>query len=100
MTTHARLAEGWGHDAPVLLSVIATQTRRIRLGTGVLNIWGRSAAGPAMLARSLDAVSGRRFVLARPARDRGGGRRPRGTGPGGREARGAGRGAHLARRRR
>jgi alkanesulfonate monooxygenase SsuD/methylene tetrahydromethanopterin reductase-like flavin-dependent oxidoreductase (luciferase family) len=57
------LAEGWGHDAAVLLAVIAGRTRRIRLGTGVLNIWGRSAAGIAMLASSLDAVSGGRFVL-------------------------------------
>jgi alkanesulfonate monooxygenase SsuD/methylene tetrahydromethanopterin reductase-like flavin-dependent oxidoreductase (luciferase family) len=57
------LAEGWGHDAPVLLATIAARTRRIRLGTGVLNVWGRSAAGIAMLASSLDAVSGGRFVL-------------------------------------
>jgi alkanesulfonate monooxygenase SsuD/methylene tetrahydromethanopterin reductase-like flavin-dependent oxidoreductase (luciferase family) len=57
------LAEGWGHDAPVLLGTIAMRTRRIRLGTGVLNIWGRSPAGIAMVASSLDAVSGGRFVL-------------------------------------
>jgi alkanesulfonate monooxygenase SsuD/methylene tetrahydromethanopterin reductase-like flavin-dependent oxidoreductase (luciferase family) len=57
------LAEGWGHDAPVLLGVIAARTRRIRIGTGVLNVWGRSPAHVAMLAQSLDAVSGGRFVL-------------------------------------
>jgi alkanesulfonate monooxygenase SsuD/methylene tetrahydromethanopterin reductase-like flavin-dependent oxidoreductase (luciferase family) len=57
------LAEGWGHDAPVLLGTIAARTSRIRLGTGVLNVWGRSPAGIAMLAASLDAVSGGRFVL-------------------------------------
>jgi alkanesulfonate monooxygenase SsuD/methylene tetrahydromethanopterin reductase-like flavin-dependent oxidoreductase (luciferase family) len=57
------LAEGWGHDAPVLLGTIAARTDRIRLGTGVLNVWGRSPAGIAMLASSLDAVSGGRFVL-------------------------------------
>ena len=57
------LAEGWGHDAPVLLGAAAARTRRIRLGTGVLNVWGRSAAGIAMLATSIDAVSGGRFVL-------------------------------------
>jgi len=57
------LAEGWGHDASVLLAAIAGRTRRIRLGTGVLNIWGRSPAAIAMLATSLDAVSGGRFVL-------------------------------------
>jgi alkanesulfonate monooxygenase SsuD/methylene tetrahydromethanopterin reductase-like flavin-dependent oxidoreductase (luciferase family) len=57
------VAEGWGHDAGVLLAEVATATSRIRLGTGVLNVWGRSAASIAMLARSLDAVSGGRFEL-------------------------------------
>jgi alkanesulfonate monooxygenase SsuD/methylene tetrahydromethanopterin reductase-like flavin-dependent oxidoreductase (luciferase family) len=57
------LAEGWGHDATALLGAIAVRTHRIRLGTGVLNVWGRSAAGVAMLAASLDALSGGRFVL-------------------------------------
>jgi len=57
------LAEGWGHDAGALLGAIAARTERIRLGTGVLNVWGRSPAAIAMLATSLDAVSGGRFVL-------------------------------------
>jgi alkanesulfonate monooxygenase SsuD/methylene tetrahydromethanopterin reductase-like flavin-dependent oxidoreductase (luciferase family) len=57
------LAEGWGHDAGVLLAEVALATRRIRLGTGVVNVWGRSAASLAMLARGLDAVSGGRFAL-------------------------------------
>jgi len=57
------LAEGWGHDAGVLLAEIATRTSRITLGTGVLNVWGRSPATIAMLATSLAEVSGGRFVL-------------------------------------
>lgn len=57
------LAEGWGHDAAVLLTEIATRTERIRLGTGVLNVWGRSAASIAMLAAGLDEASGGRFDL-------------------------------------
>lgn len=57
------LAEAWGHDAGVLLAEVALATRRIRLGTSVLNVWGRSAASLAMLARGLDAVSGGRFSL-------------------------------------
>jgi alkanesulfonate monooxygenase SsuD/methylene tetrahydromethanopterin reductase-like flavin-dependent oxidoreductase (luciferase family) len=57
------LAEGWGHDAPALLGAVAARTSSIRLGTGVLNVWGRSPATIAMLAHSLDAVSGGRFVL-------------------------------------
>lgn len=57
------LAEGWGYDAGVLLAEVATRTHTIRIGTGILNIWGRSAAGVAMLAASLAAVSDGRFVL-------------------------------------
>ena len=57
------LAEGWGHDASVLLAEVATRTSRIRIGTGVLNIWGRSAAQIAMLATSLHEISEGRFVL-------------------------------------
>jgi alkanesulfonate monooxygenase SsuD/methylene tetrahydromethanopterin reductase-like flavin-dependent oxidoreductase (luciferase family) len=57
------LAEGWGHDASVLLTEVATRTSRIEIGTGVLNTWGRSAAQIAMLATSLHEVSGGRFVL-------------------------------------
>jgi alkanesulfonate monooxygenase SsuD/methylene tetrahydromethanopterin reductase-like flavin-dependent oxidoreductase (luciferase family) len=57
------VAEGWGHDAGVLLSEIATRTSRITLGTGILNVWGRTAAGIAMLATSLAQVSSDRFVL-------------------------------------
>ena len=57
------LAEGWGHDASALLGAIVARTRRIRVGTGVVNIWGRTTAGIAMLAASLDALSEGRFVL-------------------------------------
>jgi alkanesulfonate monooxygenase SsuD/methylene tetrahydromethanopterin reductase-like flavin-dependent oxidoreductase (luciferase family) len=57
------VAEGWGHDAAVLLAEIATRTERIRIGTGVLNVWGRSAGTLAMLATSLDELSGGRFDL-------------------------------------
>ena len=57
------VAEGWGHDAGVLLAEIATRTKRITLGTGVLNVWGRTPAGIAMLATSLAMVSSGRFVL-------------------------------------
>jgi alkanesulfonate monooxygenase SsuD/methylene tetrahydromethanopterin reductase-like flavin-dependent oxidoreductase (luciferase family) len=57
------VAEGWGHDASVLLAEIALRTTRIQLGTGVLNVWGRSAATIAMLATSLAGMSDGRFVL-------------------------------------
>lgn len=57
------LAEGWGHDAGVLLADVAARTHTIQIATGVINIWGRSAAGVAMLATSLASVSGGRFIL-------------------------------------
>jgi alkanesulfonate monooxygenase SsuD/methylene tetrahydromethanopterin reductase-like flavin-dependent oxidoreductase (luciferase family) len=57
------LAEGWGHDAGVLLAEVAARTSRIRIGTGVLNVWGRSPTTIAMLATSLDEVSDGRFTL-------------------------------------
>jgi alkanesulfonate monooxygenase SsuD/methylene tetrahydromethanopterin reductase-like flavin-dependent oxidoreductase (luciferase family) len=58
-----QLAEGWGYDAAVLLAEVATRTSRIGLGTGVLNVWGRSPAAIAMLAAGLAEVSGGRFSL-------------------------------------
>jgi hypothetical protein len=61
------VAEGWGYDAGVLLAEIATRTSRIELGTGVLNVWGRSPASIAMLASGLHAVV-RRPVHPRPRR--------------------------------
>jgi alkanesulfonate monooxygenase SsuD/methylene tetrahydromethanopterin reductase-like flavin-dependent oxidoreductase (luciferase family) len=57
------LAEGWGRDVSVLLAEAALRTSRIQLGTGVLNVWGRSPGTIAMLAASLDELSGGRFVL-------------------------------------
>jgi alkanesulfonate monooxygenase SsuD/methylene tetrahydromethanopterin reductase-like flavin-dependent oxidoreductase (luciferase family) len=57
------VAEGWGHDAGVLLAEVATRTRRITIGTGILNVWGRTAASVAMLAASMAEVSAGRFVL-------------------------------------
>ena len=61
--TAFHVAEGWGYDAGVLLAEIATRTSRIELGTGVLNVWGRSPASIAMLAAGLAEVSGGRFTL-------------------------------------
>ncbi len=47
----------------MLLAEVATRTSRIRIGTGVLNVWGRSAAQIAMLATSLHEISDGRFIL-------------------------------------
>jgi alkanesulfonate monooxygenase SsuD/methylene tetrahydromethanopterin reductase-like flavin-dependent oxidoreductase (luciferase family) len=57
------LPEGWAYDSTVLLAELATCTRRIQLGSGILGIWGRTAATMAMAAATLHAVSGGRFIL-------------------------------------
>jgi alkanesulfonate monooxygenase SsuD/methylene tetrahydromethanopterin reductase-like flavin-dependent oxidoreductase (luciferase family) len=57
------VGEAWGHDASVVLAEVAMRTTRIRIGTGVLNVWGRSAATIAMLGTSLDELSDGRFLL-------------------------------------
>jgi alkanesulfonate monooxygenase SsuD/methylene tetrahydromethanopterin reductase-like flavin-dependent oxidoreductase (luciferase family) len=56
-------AEGWTHDAPVLLTRIAALTSQIGLATGVLPVWSRSPAAIAMAATSLQRASGGRFAL-------------------------------------
>lgn len=57
------LTETWAHDTTVLLGEIAARTHRIALGTGVLGVWGRSAATVAMAAATLHDISGGRFTL-------------------------------------
>ena len=56
-------AEGWTHDAVVVLTRIAGVTTRIGLATGVLPVWSRTPAAIAMAAASLQRASGGRFEL-------------------------------------
>ena len=56
-------AEAWGSDAVTPLAFIAAQTKKIRLGTGIMQLPGRSPANTAMTAMTLDALSGGRFIL-------------------------------------
>jgi len=55
--------ETWAYDASILLAETATRTQRITLGSGILGVWSRSAGALAMMAASLHALSGGRFVL-------------------------------------
>ncbi len=50
-------------SAPVLVTAIATATERIELGIGVLNPYTIDPSEIAMLAATLDEVSGGRFLL-------------------------------------
>jgi F420-dependent oxidoreductase-like protein len=56
-------AEAYGSDAVTVLAWLAGQTSTIRLGTGIAQIPGRSAAMTAMTAATLDQVSGGRMIL-------------------------------------
>ena len=57
------LPEGGGRDSLTSLSAIATATQRVRLGTGILPVFARTAVNTAMGAAGMAAVSGNRFVL-------------------------------------
>jgi F420-dependent oxidoreductase-like protein len=56
-------AEAWGSDAATPLAWVAAQTKTIKLGTGIMQLPGRSPANTAMTAMTLDALSGGRFIL-------------------------------------
>jgi len=47
------LPETWAYDTTVLLAEAAVKTSRIRLGTGIIGVWNRSAATIAMAAATL-----------------------------------------------
>src|SRR3954464_3409861 len=56
-------AEAYGSDAATPLAWLAGQTSTIRLGSGILQMPGRSAAMTPMTAATLDTISGGRFIL-------------------------------------
>jgi alkanesulfonate monooxygenase SsuD/methylene tetrahydromethanopterin reductase-like flavin-dependent oxidoreductase (luciferase family) len=55
--------EGWGLDSTLVLTEIALRTRRLRLISGVLSVWGRTPATLAMTAATLDQIACGRYVL-------------------------------------
>src|SRR5262245_53843954 len=57
------LPEAWGYEVFSLLTEIAVHTKRIRLGTGIINVFSRSPGLIAMHAATLDEISDGRFVL-------------------------------------
>lgn len=56
-------AEAWGADAVSPLAWIAAQTTKIKLGTGIMQLPGRSPANTAMTAMTMDQLSKGRFIL-------------------------------------
>lgn len=57
------VGESWGHEAFTLLSHMAAVTERIRLGTGIVNVFSRSPALVAQTIASLDELSEGRAIL-------------------------------------
>jgi F420-dependent oxidoreductase-like protein len=56
-------AEAYGSDAVVPLAWIGALTKKIKLGTGIMQMPARTPAATAMTAMTLDALSGGRFIL-------------------------------------
>ena len=56
-------SEAWGSDAVSPAAWILALTRRIRVGTAIMQMPARSPSSTAMTAMTLDAMSGGRFML-------------------------------------
>jgi F420-dependent oxidoreductase-like protein len=56
-------AEAWGTDAVTVLAWLAATTSRIKIGSAVLQMAGRTPANTAMTAATLDLMSGGRLLL-------------------------------------
>jgi F420-dependent oxidoreductase-like protein len=57
-------AEAYGSDAVTPLAYLAAVTRRIRLGTGIMQLAARTPAAAAMAVATLDALAGGDRVIA------------------------------------
>jgi F420-dependent oxidoreductase-like protein len=57
------VAEAWGTDAVSVLGWLAARTERIKLGSAIMQIPGRTPTNTAMTAATLDLLSGGRFLL-------------------------------------
>jgi F420-dependent oxidoreductase-like protein len=57
------VAEAWGQDAVSVLGHLSAVTERVGLGSGLMQIPGRTPAMTAMTAATLDVLSGGRFRL-------------------------------------
>jgi alkanesulfonate monooxygenase SsuD/methylene tetrahydromethanopterin reductase-like flavin-dependent oxidoreductase (luciferase family) len=55
--------EGWGYEVFGLLAEMAVKTKRIKLGTGIVNTFSRTPGLIAQSAATLDEISGGRLLL-------------------------------------
>jgi alkanesulfonate monooxygenase SsuD/methylene tetrahydromethanopterin reductase-like flavin-dependent oxidoreductase (luciferase family) len=57
------LPEGWAYEIFSLLAEMAVKTKRIKLGTAIVNVYSRSPGLIAMSSATIDEISEGRFVL-------------------------------------
>ena len=57
------IPEAWGRDAFTLLSLLAYETDRIRLGTGIVNVYSRTPSALAQHFATLDELSEGRMLI-------------------------------------
>ena len=57
------MPEAYGSDAISILAALAVKTTRIRIGTGIINVFSRTPALIAQTAATMDLISGGRFIL-------------------------------------
>lgn len=59
----AWVPEAWGRDAFTILTLLADKTKRINLGTAIVNTYSRTPAALAQHFATLDEISGGRMLL-------------------------------------
>jgi F420-dependent oxidoreductase-like protein len=57
------VAEAWGRDCFTILTLLARETQRIKLGTGIVNCYSRTPAALAQHFATLDEFSGGRMLI-------------------------------------
>jgi alkanesulfonate monooxygenase SsuD/methylene tetrahydromethanopterin reductase-like flavin-dependent oxidoreductase (luciferase family) len=57
------VAEAWGRDCFTILAILARETERVQLGTGIVNTYSRTPAALAQHFATLDEVSNGRMVI-------------------------------------
>jgi F420-dependent oxidoreductase-like protein len=57
------VAEAWGRDCFTILTLLARETTRIKLGTGIVNCYSRTPAALAQHFATLDELSGGRMII-------------------------------------
>lgn len=59
----AWVPEAWGRDAFTILAVLADRTKKIQLGTAIVNTYSRTPAALAQHFATLDELSGGRMII-------------------------------------